>query len=823
MNMRSVILPAIAVAICVFDPRAFAYETETHAAMTSEATAQSSFGRSPTVAGVWNQLGVVDPSKFSFTDYYLDIGTQLVARNKNGFQERKIADVAAPATGLDVPPAYGLTGWLMQGAVREDDNPLETPDSDEPGGVFSRPFGHFYDTENNLGLTAALFTAGPTARDWALVPGLSQREGGQNHFKASDAREAMWRALTMTARAADGTFNTNVWPANWSPTAEELRQAYWNTTFRALGDLMHLVQDMAQPQHVRNDRHSGLGCVSSDSCLGGHSSFYEFYMKARTLQSGSFSLDEGWTEWQPGQIRFTSAKQLTYEGYPAPRFNSYEDYFGPGGSGSNLTGQGLANYTNRGFYSAGTNINNTSYTSPPADGNGLAEITLLRNTPVDMMGAPIVGALTLVQGNVNDNAFPGMNATNVNLSTLGIWDQFLRPKNQRSYTLNYYNYDDQAKQLIMRASAYSAGILDYFFRGRMKISLPDSGLYAAVDHAKFAGPDVTTPTDVNGFVGFGTVRLKLQNTTPSIAPPGSQSSIDQQMGQGTLVAVAKFHRNTCYKDDLSGESGASGGTLSCKSRAEEIVVSRKIDVPNVPGNAKEYEFTFDQQIPINAQDLYLQVVFRGVLGQEQDAVVVATKDIAEPTYVTVINSSDYIKIAKHVYTRDQVNADQTLLNQVSPTSCVVNSQLKSTCFGAGTISVVLGFYLNGGTLPSVSTNTSALPIAQFSRVAFLMDDQLDPIPQVSIDRDFGDGTHVFFPWDYAPSENQVYPDQSIRIEWTPVSRVRGAYQANTYNFVYAGDGIPLTPNDHIPLAEFSIQMADSHPMLAPVSFPPITP
>ena len=40
-------------------PFAVAYETETHLAITSEATAQSSFSRSPTSSEIWNQLGIV--------------------------------------------------------------------------------------------------------------------------------------------------------------------------------------------------------------------------------------------------------------------------------------------------------------------------------------------------------------------------------------------------------------------------------------------------------------------------------------------------------------------------------------------------------------------------------------------------------------------------------------------------------------------------------------------------------------------------------------------------------------------------------------------
>ena len=36
---------------------------------------------------------------------------------------------------------------------------------------------------------------------------------------------------------------------------EDTRKAYWATTFRALGDVIHLVQDMAQPQHTRSEIH----------------------------------------------------------------------------------------------------------------------------------------------------------------------------------------------------------------------------------------------------------------------------------------------------------------------------------------------------------------------------------------------------------------------------------------------------------------------------------------------------------------------------------------------------------------------------------------
>ena len=66
-------------------------------------------------------------------------------------------------------------------------------------------------------------------------------------------------------------------------------------------------------------------------------------------------------------------------------------------------------------------------------------------------------------------------------------------------------------------------VIDYFFRGRLEISLPDDGVYGIVDHSSQKTPD----TD-----GFRTIKLKLKNTTPAV--PAAQS-----MAGGRLVAVVK--------------------------------------------------------------------------------------------------------------------------------------------------------------------------------------------------------------------------------------------------------------------------------------------
>jgi hypothetical protein len=68
---------------------------------------------------------------------------------------------------------------------------------------------------------------------------------------------------------------------------------------RSLGHAQHLLHDMAQPQHTRDDWHAGTGCIISDNaCLAGKASFYERYLEARVSGSPTFSLP---TKVLPGQ------------------------------------------------------------------------------------------------------------------------------------------------------------------------------------------------------------------------------------------------------------------------------------------------------------------------------------------------------------------------------------------------------------------------------------------------------------------------------------------------------------------------------------------
>jgi hypothetical protein len=592
------------------------------------------------------------------------------------FGQTKIAD--ANRLAAFKPPLSSLPGWIMLGAVREDDVPydssaLENNPQDEPGGPFPRVLNHFYDPYNDQPLTVAGSALGARAPDWALL--------NLHSFAIPRAREAMWRATTLKTSPAQGFADLPFTATVDVPTKEALQVAYWATTFRALGDVTHLLQDMAQPQHTRNDPHSGMFC-DLGTCTGGHASFYEKYVDANVKGDSAFTLRER-TSWESavgghGSIFDIPVSVLTgkvpYGGYPIPRFADYRSYFVTATGAANSDGKGLANYSNRGFYSAGTNVGAGAtaggYAAPPPTGQGLDDLVLPDGTLIGTGGQPIAGSLTLKTGRVTDTLNPGQTESAARLTSYGMFDQFLKSLQKSQYTLNHYNYDDQIRLLIPRAVAYSAGLLDYFFRGRMEIGLPDEGVYGIVDHAQITSQG---PTDaLGGFKGFKRIRLRLSNSTPAIVTPDG-TKVPQPITNGALVAVLKFHRNACYGDHLDGEITDAQQLPQCRTPVEEIVVSDPLKVPDqaaIPMSdaspaSQTLTFNFASALPINAWDVVLQVVYRGQLGSESDAVVVATRDISEPTFITTFNDTDKILVAGSCYDPATVAATDGLWNQLS--------------------------------------------------------------------------------------------------------------------------------------------------------------
>ncbi len=157
-------------------------------------------------------------------------------------------------------------------------------------------------------------------------------------------------------------------------------------------------------------------------------------------------------------------------------------------------------------------------------------------------------------------------------------------------------------------------LLDYFFRGSIEITLPNSAVYSLTDPA----------------TGFTRITLLAKNTTPN----------GEEMTDGSIELVVKYRlaledpfRN--YPPDYPFQA------------AEEfsyIVVPEANNTRSIPRDAP-VELTFDlsqNPIPLYAIDVYLQIVYNGKLGLEDGAVAVGFKDISEPTPIDLFNDADRI-------------------------------------------------------------------------------------------------------------------------------------------------------------------------------------
>lgn len=168
-----------------------------------------------------------------------------------------------------------------------------------------------------------------------------------------------------------------------------------------------------------------------------------------------------------------------------------------------------------------------------------------------------------------------------------------------------------------------------FIGGKLKISSPMEDVYSIVDHSQVKEIDQ----------GFTTIKMKLKNTTPDV------DGVSQDM-DGNLVLIAKYQRNPCYTPDLTGNNPF----LCDKSISEEFVsISKEQTLSLEAGKTDTFSFDFSEQlIPINAFELLFQIVYQGKIGNGE-TVVIATKNMEAPSYLNIINSTDYIELNRSYY------------------------------------------------------------------------------------------------------------------------------------------------------------------------------
>lgn len=470
---------------------------------------------------------------------------------------------------------------------------------------YIRSANHFHNplTDNGFsGVWGSGVGSGISAITWMqLSPGL-QLVGGS--YAWSDVRKYYIDALTATSL----------------PT----RETNFADTFRGIGQLMHLVEDMSVPEHTRDDGH---------------------YRTARdqTTYEGWVSMTQSLKPGIPGPIlndavanpvffssQFLANNQSQFTTLwltaPVPVANLFDtnQYTGsnPQVTSNNPT-IGLSEYSHANFLSPDTMW---KYPYPAFDTN------------IQIYEAPYYATTYSGTETVN-RVYLRKTGDGDSIEHLAVTDLYCNAISSPAdcgfdYSKAFYFtegdeqvYQDYASHLLPRAVGYSASLLQYFFRGQIEISLPDRYVYAIAD--PFSG-------------SFNKdFKVKAKNVTANGEP----------MFGGQIQLVIKYQDhgiNPIQYPDLTHLTSLPDSLTNPSPMNFKYIVIPEKNLTNYIPSDNPVELTFDlstagSSIPYTASDISIQVVFKGSLGNEPDsAVAVGYKDISEPTPLDFSNDLDQI-------------------------------------------------------------------------------------------------------------------------------------------------------------------------------------
>jgi hypothetical protein len=646
MNLNNVSLPTV-LCIAAFAPSiSFGYEIGNHASMSEQALRKSvlvtdvdklrRLGLKALLPDNTRQLfprnplGTPEKQCYGYVvDNPLDPKASWTFRKDEPSAVEPFDLLGSTSTGNN---GYTLIDLIRYGSCYED--------SEDPG---YRSLAHFYDPQNGVsGISSA---ASP---DWVLS-GATSAGTGPNHFTYNDARSFFYKALTLPGKTD--------------------RDKNWGQTFQTLGHVVHHLQDMGSPQHTRSDSHCDAKLCA---ILGQYKpSVYEKGFGQR------LDFIRGLASLATTPILFGLPREFWSNGLTVNGYQSQTD--------------GIAGYSSTQFVSVRTDyLNGLLAIQPNLNLFGGHSLPAPAQTPFETLSfAALKPGITPPAVLCNDptkcsiSFYGSTQQPNSRKSSKSIWNQDLTAQggNANGFTQNQFTYEAAVNDLVPLATRYSAGLIDYFFRGELAIRVPAEGMYGLIDGGNPA-------SNCKDSCGFPKLKLRVRNTTAAI------NGVPQNMVGGTLVGVVKYSRNSCYAPNWSGDFGELNTTFDGSTclggnngdPVEEQIVSAPVSTSFSLAADAEQQITLDfstKPLPVNAWNIKLQLVYQGALGAEPNAVVVTTKLLSAPAVYRALNETNYLLINQRLYTRDQVNADQTLLTQVDPPSCVVGAagsrRLSATC------------------------------------------------------------------------------------------------------------------------------------------------
>jgi hypothetical protein len=371
-----------------------------------------------------------------------------------------------PGSGIDgAEEPKNIFNLILYGVDYEDNNVLFGE---------HRPLNHFYDPQTN-GSKLTVPLTNNSSPEWVI----EKTAISDQKYSYEDARIALYDAIT----------NSDL----------IIRGNSFGRFFQIMGQIMHHMQDMSQPEHVRGDAHLTLkGFIPSlPKWFDIDPSNYEEYVLGLNLLA---LLSDQQPLPNSNKIISNSYNDNNKVMFPMPH-----DYWG-GPPDKSLESKGAAEFTSSNFISKDTNF---SFNSPGVRAHSskhpLPDPANAIITPEDFsavtdcaLDKSLAGTMYWIGTDVVDEYIGGDPVFNKMTSSHSVFNSDLAYYNIDTTALPYEEDDQPSLQtsinsctfnaamgfLIPRAIAFSAGIIDYMLRGRIEISLPDEGSRHHRLHAK---------------------------------------------------------------------------------------------------------------------------------------------------------------------------------------------------------------------------------------------------------------------------------------------------------------------------------------------------
>jgi hypothetical protein len=601
----------------------------------------------------------------------------VLSKNKGDYL-KNLGFVDALDTSIKWSEEKSITKWLQEGAELEDAGNLLQLATKQ-----SRSYNHFHDPTKqypwtDAGLDDWIFlppfhTTGESSLLWAQ-DGANQEKFPEKDWSWMKVRDYYYLALTSSV--------------------DSDRQEYFARTFRGLGHQMHLLQDTSVPDHVRNDAHPEDAMFGKISFTG--NVFFESWAKNNQSIVNSFAANPIFPN-VPFNVSYGDLAPITqlFDAEVYKRTNP-----------SATLSQGLAEYTNANFFSNDTLFAVERYSDgyrhyfpyPKKSSTDIANFIAGTKPPEIYINDDGIEDIAVWISKIAD----GENIAHFVRPSFMTKAAYALFGEGNIYYSTFYRdekcHEDYASKLIPRAVGYSVGLLNYFFRGNIEMIPDETGsgyvivnntgekmegdftiYYDSVKDERFPvwagrgtleatkGDKTNTfnfihPNDAKEFGKYIVVfKGKMGNEDGAvvggvtgrfieITPPDQfvYSMVDANQPDPYFTSIKAKVRNASTSEAI--QNGVIQAVTKYKTDIDDEDYIYSMSAPQTisllaSDQATEFEFNFSNDpIPVDVTDLYLQVIFKGTIGNENNAVAIGLKDISEPTPIDVFNNMDRICI-----------------------------------------------------------------------------------------------------------------------------------------------------------------------------------